>query len=342
MLIKTSHAKPSVEQLLAIIAAQTEIVQRGLDLQGVMELVVERGREITEATGAVLEIADGEDMVYRAVAGACQGQLGLRLARKTSLSGLCVATGETLTCMDSETDPRVDREACRKVGLRSMVVVPLVHDARTVGALKVFSDRLGVFGASHLQLLSLMSTVIAAAMDHAARYSVDEIFRQATRDSLTGLANRALFQDRLKHGLSQAKRNRTCLALLMIDMDGLKPINDQFGHRAGDAALCEMGRRLSMDRREIDTVARLGGDEFALILPNVRDRAHALAAIQRITGHCDGNFTHEDMTMPIGASMGLGLYPEDASDSDRLVEHADLAMYATKRERKGQGISRGR
>src|SRR5262249_49358422 len=152
---------------------------------------------------------------------------------------------------------RVDREACRKVGLRSMIVVPLIHHGDAVGALKVFSPALAAFGDREIQLLGLMSELIAAAMYHATRFSADELFRQATRDSLTGLANRALLLDRLRHDIAKAKREGRRLGVVMLDMDGLKPINDHHGHRAGDAAIKEMAVRIAAQLRQSDTAARL-------------------------------------------------------------------------------------
>lgn len=329
---------PPAAQLLAVIKTQTEIAKLGLDLNGVMTFVAEQAQEIVGATGAIVELAEGDDMVYRAVAGAASGTLGLRLSRQTSLSGRCVASAKALCCADSETDPRVDREACRKVGLRSMVVVPLIHHGNAVGVLKVFSPGIGAFGDGDLRILALMSELIAAAMFNAARYGENELFRQATTDSLTGLANRALFLDRLRHGIAKAKREGWQLGLLMLDMDGLKPINDRLGHRAGDAALKEIAHRIAADARQSDTVARLGGDEFAVILSTVDGRENAALAVARIAERCNRSFTCEDRPLPIGASIGVAIYPDDADTIDALIEIADQSMYEVKRERKAAAV----
>src|SRR5262245_60184328 len=115
------QGQPSPPQLLAVIRTQTEIAKLGLDLSGVLALVADRARGITGAAGAVVEIAEGDEMVYRAASGSAAGLLGLRLRRSTSLSGLCVAAAVPLHCDDAEVDPRVDRDACHRVGLRSMV-----------------------------------------------------------------------------------------------------------------------------------------------------------------------------------------------------------------------------
>lgn len=331
--------EPTPSQLMAVIGVQTEIAGLGLDLNAVMTLVAEKAMVMTEAAGAIVELADGDVMVYRAVAGGAASLLGLRLARATSLSGLSVATAETLRCDDSETDPRVDREACRKVGLRSMVCMPLLHNGAAVGVLKVYSPEANAFSESDVRLLGLMGGLIASAMYNAVRFGKDELFLMATRDPLTGLANRALFLDRLRHGIAKSAREKKRLAVLMIDMDGLKPINDNHGHRAGDAALREVGRRLSVDARQSDTVARLGGDEYAVILSAVEDRAGVESAMARISERCGGPFAFEGTALAIGASIGAAVYPEEGATPDALVERADQEMYAVKRARKAGRIS---
>lgn len=110
-----------------------------------MQQVAHEAQDMTRAAGAIIELAEHDVMVYRAAVGAAASQLGLRIPKAGSLSGLCVETGAVLRCDDADVDPRVNREACRKVGLRSMVVVPLVHDAASVGVLKVVSPAPGHF-----------------------------------------------------------------------------------------------------------------------------------------------------------------------------------------------------
>jgi diguanylate cyclase (GGDEF)-like protein len=339
MQAKTEHS--TSDRLLGVIRTQTDIVRLGLDLGGVITLVSERAMNLTGAAGAVVELAEGQEMVYRAAAGNLEKQLGLRLARGGSLSGLCIESRCALVCEDSETDSRVNREACRRVGLRSMVVVPLKHQEELVGVLKVASPQAGFFGTGEVELLELMSGLIAAAMFHAARYGADELFYRATHDALTGLANRALFFDRLRNGLEQAQRDASRIGILNVDMDGLKPINDQFGHRAGDAALKEMGARMRAEVAESDTVARVGGDEFGLILPRVGDQAAMASRAGRFASRIGGPFCFEQHSMTLGASVGYALFPDDGEQIDVLIEKADHAMYEAKRGRKARWRERG-
>ena len=330
------------ERLLEVIRTQTDIAKLGLDLGGVMALVAERAQALTQAVGAVVELAEGGDMVYRAATGVAGAHLGMRLAQNSSLSGLCIREGQPLQCPDAETDARVDREACRRIGLRSMIVVPLRHHDAVVGVLKVLSERPQAFDDDDLHQLGLMSDLIAAAMFHATKYGTSELFYLATHDGLTGLANRSLFLERLRQCLAQAQREEKHFGLLNLDMDGLKPINDVYGHRAGDAAIRELAQRIKQASRESDTVARLGGDEFGVILSRVSDRDGALAHAQRLAQQIVQPFEFERQEIALDASIGVAVFPNDGAELDTLLDRADQSMYLTKRAKKPAGARTGR
>ncbi|TDR40805.1 diguanylate cyclase with GAF sensor [Tahibacter aquaticus] len=340
--MSASLAGRSSERLLEVIRTQTDIAKLGLDLGGVMALVAERAQALTQAVGAVVELAEDSDMVYRAATGVAESHLGMRLAQGNSLSGLCIREGQPLQCPDAETDTRVDREACRRIGLRSMIVVPLRHHDAVVGVLKVLSERPQAFDDDDLHLLGLMSDLIAAAMFHAAKYGTSELFYLATHDGLTGLANRSLFLERLRQCLAQAQREEKHFGLLNLDMDGLKPINDVYGHRAGDAAIRELAQRIKQASRESDTVARLGGDEFGVILSRVSDRDGALAHAQRLAQQIVKPFEFERQEIALDASIGVAVFPNDGAELDTLLDRADQSMYLTKRAKKPAGARSGR
>ncbi|OJB04559.1 sensor domain-containing diguanylate cyclase [Burkholderia ubonensis] len=294
-------ANPPPETLLRIIAAQTEIARLGLDLGSVMAYVADLMPRLTRAAGAAVELAEGDDMVYRAASGNAAGMLGLRLRRSGSLSGRCVTEGEMLRCVDSETDPRVDRDACRRVGLRSMLVMPLTHLDTTVGVLKVMSPKVNGFSPADAGTLRLMAGLIAAAMFHAARNEANELYLRATHDALTGLPNRALFYDRLRQSMH--------------------------------AALRETATRMMGVVRRSDTVARLGGDEFGVILPNIRGRDDAQTQSDRLARQVGAPFEFEGRPLALGVSVGIAVLPDDGTEMDALIEHADQAMYEVKRSR---------
>jgi signal transduction histidine kinase/ActR/RegA family two-component response regulator len=192
------------QRLSAIIATQQEVATAGLDLGTVLTLIAERTQAITGATGAAVELADGDELVYRAASGTAAHCLGLRLKMDSSLSGRCVRTGQALRCDDAETDERVDREACRTVGLRSMIVVPLHHNRQVAGVLKVLSPQPGAFSDRDVQTLQLMSGLLAAALSHAAAYEA----KQSLVEELSGALRQSEERLRLIDQLRQADRHK--------------------------------------------------------------------------------------------------------------------------------------
>lgn len=332
---------PSAERLIAIIKTQTTIVKAGMELDSVINLVAGKAQELTRADGAIVEMAEDGEMVYRAVSGIASPQLGLRLNPSNSLSGLCVRTGTALISDDCDSDPRVNREACSKIGLHSMVVVPLEYNDYAIGVLKVVSSKAGAFNAQDTHTLELLSELIAATMSHATAYQSEtkraaELFHRATHDSLTGLANRALFYDRARKAMAMAQREKNNLGVVIVDMDGLKVINDTNGHQAGDAVLRELGVRLLKTTRTSDTVARLGGDEFGVLLAKVENRDAAEISRKRLITAIDAPFQFEGKEIPLNASLGIALFPDDGDMLETLLSIADQAMYNAKRERKGE------
>ncbi len=149
-------------------------------------------------------------------------------------------------------------------------------------------------------------------------------------DALTGLPNRLLLSDRLTQGIAQANRRGDLLAVCYLDLDNFKPINDRWGHKAGDRLLVEVARRLTQCLRQHDTVSRLGGDEFVILLCELPSYAECELALKRLADALDAPFTIETEQVRISASFGVTLYPTDSTDADTLLRHADQAMYAAK------------
>jgi diguanylate cyclase (GGDEF) domain len=175
------------------------------------------------------------------------------------------------------------------------------------------------------------------------RQQAEEAARhQATHDPLTGLPNRLLFNDRLEGAVERARRRQRSFALMYLDIDGFKPVNDLHGHAAGDALLRQIARRLLDSVRGLDTVARIGGDEFALILEEPAGRADALDGGRRLVEALARPFRLSDpVEVTVGVSIGVAMYPEDASSGEVLVGLADAAMYRAKRSGRGQVVDAG-
>jgi diguanylate cyclase (GGDEF)-like protein len=152
----------------------------------------------------------------------------------------------------------------------------------------------------------------------------------AFRDALTGLPNRLLFDDRVSSAVERCRRDGSSMAMLFIDLDGFKPVNDSFGHRVGDDVLREIGRRLSEQLRAVDTVARVGGDEFVLLLEGASDSAAIAQMAQRLIDVVSAPMNEGEHEVRVSCSIGIALFPSDGPHKE-LMAHADAAMYAAKR-----------
>jgi diguanylate cyclase (GGDEF)-like protein/PAS domain S-box-containing protein len=160
--------------------------------------------------------------------------------------------------------------------------------------------------------------------------SEELIWRQANFDTLTGLPNRDMFRDRLGQEVKKSIRAELPLALLLIDLDQFKEVNDTLGHAVGDMLLKEAARRISACVRESDTVARLGGDEFTIVISEISDKTHVEDVAQKITSKLAEPFHLGNEVVYISASIGITLYPNDSIDIDALMKNADQAMYVAK------------
>jgi diguanylate cyclase (GGDEF)-like protein len=157
----------------------------------------------------------------------------------------------------------------------------------------------------------------------------------ARRDPLTGLPNRLLLRERLAEALARLARTGECCALLLIDLDRFKPVNDTLGHPIGDALLETVADRLRSTVRPTDTVARIGGDEFVILQAGIRDAAGTQALARRVVDLIGRTYMVEGHLLTIGASVGVALAPEDGTDADRLLKNADLALYRAKLDGRG-------
>ncbi|NDU92067.1 MAG: PAS domain S-box protein, partial [Ferrovum sp.] len=159
-----------------------------------------------------------------------------------------------------------------------------------------------------------------------------ELELMALHDALTGLPNRTLLNDRLNMALAEVGRSGGKMAVCFIDLDDFKPVNDTYGHEAGDLLLIETAQRMTAILRATDTVARLGGDEFVLILSEIQSEKEFPGMLARIMDAIARPYTIGEMTVSISASIGVTLYPDDNADADTLLRHADQAMYLAKEE----------
>ena len=189
-----------------------------------------------------------------------------------------------------------------------------------------------VAGVLQVALVGLFVSLIPMLrrVTRRLRGHLEEIEHQALHDGLTGLPNRDLLGRRLEEALVQAEQRQAGVAVLLLDLDRFKEVNDTLGHQSGDLLLQALADRLSALVRETDTVARLGGDEFAVVSPGAGEEG-AIAVAERIRAGLEEPFALSGLTVEVEASIGIALYPQHAADVEALIRHADVAMYQGKK-----------
>lgn len=479
----------SALRLEQIIETEALLAEAGFDSDAFLRLVTERMLLITPASGAVVELVEGDDMVYRAASGAAAPYVGVRLHRDTSISGLCVREREVLITHDTHDDPRVDAEACRRVGAMSLVVAPLFHRGDVVGVLKIMANQRQAFCDGDVQTLRLMAGLLGSAiskqqnydtiqqlltertealealrqeserrrhteamlqknaertrriiesandafvsLDHrghvidwnrqtetlfhwprealasrplhdvllppdqrekfastlthlrqaqhdgvaSTRFELEALNRhglripievsmstldidgeccfsaflqdiserkqhearlrtEAERDALTGLANRRVFDSALEQLARRCADNQALTALLYMDVDYFKSVNDTLGHLVGDALLVAFAERLRSHVRQDDLVARLGGDEFVVLLDRLPDPATAERIAGKLVAAMAEPFELSQGPLTTSTSIGLA-FNRGMLDAKTWLAHADCALYQAKAAGRG-------
>ncbi len=228
---------------------------------------------------------------------------------------------------------------------------PVSIGGRQVGVLEIYQDYGPVAAAASsstwpvaivlaVVLLAFYGSLfpILRRVTKRLRRHVEEMEHQALHDHLTGLPNRVLFRDRLDQALHVAKRTPGEVAVMLLDLDRFKEVNDTLGHESGDALLREVGQRLGKSLRAGDTVARLGGDEFAVLASGLDNADAAVVVARKLRNAVEWPFTLRGLTLEVEASIGIALFPDHGTDADTLLRHADVAMYLSKEAHSGAEV----
>ena len=245
-----------------------------------------------------------------------------------SLSVSLLDLGTSVRVSPSHPDESV-RARLQDEGWRDCLAAPLLTNGEARGIICAY-NRTGLqgFETGEMAVLEALARELSGALEKADL--VEEVLHQALHDALTGLPNRTLFHQRVQRALTSAKASGASAAVMLIDLNRFKEVNDTLGHHNGDLLLQDFSRRLQNSLRQGDTVARLGGDEFAIVIPNVNGPAGAQRVVARIMRAIDEPFALHDLTLDVDAAIGVALYPDHGSDPATLLQKADVAMYAAK------------
>lgn len=252
------------------------------------------------------------------------------------LSRHLIGERQTLFIPDLD-DPPWDKDPARDTApWKSYFATKLTVGSREFGALVFASrhSRIGGIAEMDRDLLQLMSLFVAAALERSQH--AERIEQLAFYDSLTGLPNRVLFTDRIRQTMGAAKRYSRGFAVMYLDLDAFKDVNDRYGHPVGDLVLKTVADRLVQTLRESDTVARFGGDEFVILQPVVNGPADASDLARKIISAMQEPLAIEDFEQVVHTSIGIALYPQDGATADELMDRADRALYRAKRAGRNQ------
>ncbi|MBV8713675.1 MAG: EAL domain-containing protein [Chloroflexi bacterium] len=344
------------------LAAQAQVARRQSLLQLTHRMVAESDAEhvLTELLAEAISVLGGQDGLITRWDPDRGGLVAVRNTMPVDADAILIEAGSGVsgsavqhrsTYWTNEYQRQFGHTSAGRLGIRAAVAAPLIHQGRLMGALSVNSyDASKQFTAEDAECLELLAGVasgLLASLDRSAelasantelRQARDEAQYQALHDSLTGLSNRTLLAERLQHYIETSEGTDSSFALLLMDLDRFKEVNDTLGHQAGDRLLQAVSRRLIAELRGCDTIARLGGDEFAVVLPDVDDVA-APAIAARLLEALELPYALDGREVGVGATMGIAVYPVHGDDADTLMRRADMAMYAAKRNHSGYRLA---
>jgi diguanylate cyclase (GGDEF)-like protein len=324
------------QQLLERLSSLQRMIVRRDDLRDVLHAVVAGAAELIGDDLVSLRLVDPLDgsaamLVASVGLDAALKQKTERTPADQGLGGLAIAE-DRLVVFGSESPMLRSTPALRDAGVHAAMAAPVREEGRVVGSIVVASRRRGRHhGTDDQEALLAFAEHASLALTDARM--VRTALHQAFHDPLTDLPNRALFLDRLELGLSRVRRSKSKLAVLFLDIDRFKIVNDSLGHAAGDELLQEVASRLVASIRPGDTAARFGGDEFAILLEDIDGRDGAEHVALRILGALRAPLSVAGRDVFISASIGIAMHAQTAGD---MIRDADLAMYRAKAEGKGR------
>jgi len=330
--VATITRDTQVDLLHRLIETQRLLNAGSLESDRVMGVVIERAQAATHASGGAVGVVEGSVLTYKAISGMSDVALDAEEDAENSLSGQSLRMGMPLICRDTETDSRVDREACRQVGARSLVVAPIVHGGQGVGVLKVLADEPDHFSDTDADVLELLAGFIATSLSAGSRLESEA--QRALQDPLTGLPNRMILMDRLQQAVYDARRYRRPFGLFVIEPIGFDSVNSALGRDATEAIMRAIATGLEAVVRSGDTLARVEDDQFVILCINA-ERSVVEWRIRQRVDDVLSSVTNEIGLSGVQLSASIGAVWSSGSDAsaEALLTSASTAAYRAKRQR---------
>ena len=329
---------------LEVLYESTRVLQGSAQMAGLIETLLAQTREMFRADAAeILVLPTDDEAGLRATMRGAEVEVTavLALDPKEGVWARVASEARGIALARPISNDRL-REHFASRGIRDAMIAPLFAQDAVVGTILVSNRQSDVatFRADDLRLFETFANHASASLENARlidrlQRHVEETQHQALHDALTGLPNRSFFRQQVQAAIDARRRNDAPLAALLMDLDRFKEVNDTLGHHNGDLLLQAVAARLLATVRPGDVVARLGGDEFGVLVADAASRETAASLGERIVQALAAPFLIHEMTLEVGASIGIAMYPEHGSDVDTLVQRADVAMYQAKSSLRG-------
>jgi len=320
------------ERQQAVAASLGLYALSGGELEKVFEVAVHAMAEVRAAELTEIWLVDG-DATTPKLAAHYLSRDGAPLAEPESadfVPAWVTAYELSLVCDDLQRDQRFTEHATADLPWKSVAAVAVSGNRRAAGTLVAYARAPAAFCEDDTHFLQSLAYIVAAALNRSR--TDKQLTFLANHDALTALPNRSLMRDRVLQSVAQAHRDGTQVALMYVDLDRFKTINDTLGHEQGDLLLRAAAERLRSALREGDTVSRQGGDEYTVLLPHVARLDAVDAVARKLLKDLSAPFALSGREVFVSASIGISLYPADARDVDELIQHADAAMYRAKEQ----------
>ncbi len=315
-------------------------VNLGLDLDDILTTIVGCARELLDGRDASIMLAAGSRELRTVATRGRSAARGARLAFGEGIAGRVAATREPLLIRGTVEHPDAETRLPEPPAPDSALSVPLIHRESLLGVLNVNAPQGTDYTEYDLRALSLFGEQAAAAIANAQLYQAQRLMAsqklfQALHDSLTRLPNRALFLERVHRALGRQRREDQRVAILFLDLDDFKRINDSLGHAAGDEVLIAFAERVRSSLRATDTVARFAGDEFAVLVEEIQTQTEAISAAERLLEVLRSPFPIGDREVRLTGSVGIAVETPGETGEEELLRGADTALHEAKGRGKG-------
>jgi len=327
------------EQLADVLSEFARTMVTDFAIQGILDHFIRRTVEVMPITGAGVTLIS-RDLAPRYVAASDPAALRFETLQADLSEGPCLAayeTGQAVLVPDLRSERRFPRFAPRALdaGLAAVFTFPLHHGSTPLGALDLYDAEPGSLPHDSLAAAQTLADVAAAYLLNAQtradlEVASDRATEAALHDPLTKLPNRTLMLERLRHALARGRDAKSTCAVIFVDLNHFKAVNDSYGHRAGDELLVAVAARLRQALRPGDTVGRMSGDEFVILCEDIDTEARADAIALRIHAALTPRFSVSGTNVAVTASIGVTFAGGGENSPEQLIEVADRAMYRTK------------